>query len=77
MRSPILTDHFQSLLFQAGLSRELPNGPATTHLLCEFSHGSSREARQLLKDLDPSKAAGLDEIPPAALKMVKDEIDFP
>ena len=38
-----LTDHFQSLLFQPGLSRELPNGPATKHLLCEFSPVSSRE----------------------------------
>ena len=72
-----LTDHFQSLLFQPGLSRELPNGPATKHSLCEFSPVSSREVRQLLKDLDPSKAAGPDEIPPAALKMVADEIAFP
>ena len=72
-----LTDHFQSLLFQPGLSRELPNGPATKHSLCEFSPVSSREVRQLLKDLDPSKAAGPDEIPPTALKMVADEIAFP
>ena len=36
-----------------------------------------REVRQLLKALDPSKAAGQDEIPPAALKMVADEIAFP
>ena len=38
---------------------------------------SSREVRQLLKDLDPPKAAGPDEIPPAAIKMVADEIAFP
>ena len=72
-----LIDHFQTLLFQPGLSRELPNGPATKHGLCEFSPVSSREIRQLLKDLDPSKAAGPDEIPPAAFKMVADEIAFP
>ena len=65
------------VVFQPGLSRELPNGPATKHSLCEFSPVSSREVRQLLKDLDPSKAAGPDEIPPAALKMVADEIAFP
>ena len=42
------TDHFQSLLFQPGLSRELPNGPATKHShnrLCEFSPVSSWEVR--------------------------------
>ena len=33
--------------------------------------------RQLLKALDLSKAAGPNEIPPAALKMVADEIAFP
>ena len=60
-----------------GLSRELQNGPATKHSLYEFSHVSSRGVRQLLKDLDPSKAAGPDEIPPAALKMVADEFAFP
>ena len=71
-----LTDHFQLLLFQPGLSRKLPYRPATRHSLCNFSpvHVSSREVRQLLRDLDPSKAAGLDEIPPVALKKVEDEI---
>ena len=74
-----LTDHFQLLLFQPGLSRKLPYRPATRHSLCNFSpvHVSSREVRQLLRDLDPSKAAGLDEIPPVALKKVEDEIAFP
>ena len=73
MQLSSLTEHFEALLFQPGLTNAFRMGPYK-NALCEFSPVNPPRVKLLLDDLVVGKAPGPDGISPRELKFASGDI---